>query len=242
MDGFHCSIDDIPCYDANSVASSAPSPSSTMEFPSSAEPWGSSLSSDRDFGPSVSPTASPSAGEFGLLALEDGCADVGETCTQDVICADCYSDAFEIVVDSSEGGEGYSECRSDYLEEAGSESAASAGICDVIGSAFCCSGSGCQVEGLSVAYWLCVFDFFGCSTEEAACIGGVSQSSRSDDASSAGNDIDDVGGGVVDSGELTARSDGAVGNGRRPSAVAYAYLTAAAATGVLAVVVAPLAC
>ena len=259
MEGFHCSIDDIPCYDASTITDPAqPSPSGTVS-PSSARD---------DFGRSSSPTASPSGtGIGGVETLLEACFDVGETCLEDVTCADCYpSDDFELAAAGEEGvaaaGESFSECRSDYLgtgngsgSGSGSGSAttttapsSSAAICDVIGSAFCCSeGSGCQVDGLSVAYWLCVFDFFGCSMEEAACVGGGSQSSRGDDddndGTSAGYGYDDVGGGgggggVSDNGVVTVRSGGAAESGRcsSSSAAAYAYLSAGLAGALIAVV------
>lgn len=246
MEGFHCSIDDIPCYNANLVGGGPPpSPVSTGEPLSAAGPWGSSVSSDRDFRLSGSPTAAPTAAGVWVLGLGDACADVADTCVQDSECVDCYSDAFEILMAPSPSEESYSECRSDYLSAAAAASASgAAGTCDVLGSAFCCSGTGaeCQVGSLSVAYWGGVFDFFECSTEEAGCVGGGSQSARSDDEVYPVSEEDYYAGGVADGGggPATPRAGGVAGGGRRSSAVANAYW-AAALTATITAFVAPLA-
>lgn len=93
MEGFQCSIEDMPCFDA-SVFTAAPSPATTSPTPASAatehptaSPTLSSSYEDRGFEMTASPS---STAEIGVVTLPAGvmeaCAEETEACVSDEAC------------------------------------------------------------------------------------------------------------------------------------------------------------
>eukprot|EP00752_Nemacystus_decipiens_P007159 g6411.t1 len=189
MTGFQCSIEDMPCFDS-SVFTAAPttSPTPALTEPPSEQPTPSpatpSSYEDRGFETTASPTASGQVGVVTLPnALMEACEEEAAACVADEACQQgCIFGNLEMVAVATSGdGESYSSCQLDYLlgEETTSTGSIS-DVCDVVSSAFCCSGSaGVDVDGAdplecatneaAQELWSCAFEFYDCSMADATC-------------------------------------------------------------------------
>lgn len=87
------------------------------------------------------------------------------------------------VATSMDSESSYSTCQLGYLlGEETSSGGSNSTVCDVVSSAFCCSGSGavavdadeelgCATNEAAQELWSCAFEFYECSVEDATCTG-----------------------------------------------------------------------
>lgn len=93
-----------------------------------------------------------------------------------------------VAIATSGGGEDYSNCQLTYLlGDVASSLGSVSNVCDVVSSAFCCSGAGgagaganCAANEAAQELWGCAFEFYGCAMEDAVCAddSGVSSAPR----------------------------------------------------------------
>eukprot|EP00903_Cladosiphon_okamuranus_P017298 g15939.t1 len=194
MEGFQCSIEDMPCFDpsvftaaptatptaAPSSATSSPTPSMAATAHPSASPSFASSYEDRGFETTSSPSSSSAIGVVTLPAdLLEACAEETAACDSDEVCQQgCVTGDLEMVAIARTGDEeDYSTCQLSYLlgkETSSVESVSD--VCDVVSSTFCCSGTGgidaeadCAANEAAQDLWSCAFEFYECSMEDANC-------------------------------------------------------------------------
>lgn len=182
MNGMHCSIEDLPCYPQQATtapATSAPTSPSTLDS-----------SAGRNITAGDDDSKWSQAGAI--------CVDEAETCQEDAVCEECYSDASD-----AGDSEDYTFCQLNYLEldEADLPTATSSqpGVCAIVGAQYCCvndfATGDCLANEMSIGYWACVFDFYGCAIDDLPCLGedGVDSFRSGDDASDGGGTAENGG-------------------------------------------------